>query len=183
MNRTIRALESSDIDQIIDYFLTADHDFLAGMGVNPKKLPDADSWQSLLNQDLTRSLPDRQFYYLIWELDHRPVGHSNINKIVFGQEAYMHLHLWQSQNRQAGHGIYFISQSISKYFQIFDLQNLFCEPYALNPAPNKILAKVGFELVKTYETTPGWINFQQTVNRWVLSRENTPANTLKNYAE
>lgn len=171
MNRTIRALKSDDVEQIIEYFLTADHDFLAGMGVNPQKLPDADSWKSLLNQDLNRSLPDKQFYYLIWEFNNRPVGHSNINKIVFGQEAYMHLHLWQPQNRQTGHGIYFVSQSISKYFQTFNLQYLLCEPYALNPAPNKTLAKAGFELIQTYETTPGWINFQQTVNRWVLTRE------------
>lgn len=171
MTRTIRELEPGDIDQIIAYFLNAKHDFLRGMGVNPKKLPDADSWKSLLNQDLSRPLPDKQFYYLIWELDHYPVGHSNINKIIFGQEAYMHLHLWQPQNRQTGHGVDFIRQSINKYFQTFNLQHLFCEPYALNPAPNKILAKVSFELVKTYETTPGWINFHQTVNRWVLSRK------------
>ena len=37
--------------------------------------------------------------------------------------------------------------------------------------PNKTLPKVDFRLVKTHETTPGWISRQQPVNRWVLDRE------------
>ncbi len=156
---------------MINYFLRADDDFLAGMGVDPSRLPRADTWKSLLKQDLNRSIQNRQFYYVIWELDHQSMGHSNLNKIIFGQEAYMHLHIWAPKNRQSGLGGYFLTQSIARYFTFFNLQNLFCEPYAMNPGPNKTLAKVGFELVKTYRTTPGWINFEQTVNRWVLSRE------------
>ena len=27
-----------------------------------------------------------------------------------------------------------------------------------------------FAHIRTYATTPGWINFPQTVNRWVLTR-------------
>jgi RimJ/RimL family protein N-acetyltransferase len=104
-------------------------------------------------------------------LDNHPVGHSNINKIIYGDNAYMHLHLWNSVNRNRGNGICFIKECITTYFNEFDLHNLYCEPYAFNPAPNKILANIGFELVKQYDTTPGWINFHQTVNRWVLSRE------------
>ena len=170
MNRAIRELDSNDINQIIRYFLQADEGFLRSMGVDPHKLPDASVWKKLIEEDLAHSIADKQFYYLIWELNHHPVGHSNINKIIFGQEAYMHLHLWQACDRKTGHGLYFIQQSISKYFEAFNLQWLVCEPCTLNPAPNKMLEKVGFELVKSYETTPGWINFQQTVNRWVLSR-------------
>ncbi|MEM7345033.1 MAG: GNAT family protein, partial [Chloroflexota bacterium] len=121
--------------------------------------------------DFEQPLAQKKFYYVLWELDQAPIGHSNINKIVYGQEAYMHLHLWHSQKRKGGHGTFFIQESINRYFELFHLQNLFCEPYALNPAPNKTLAKAGFELLKTYETTPGWINFNQPVNRWVLTKE------------
>jgi hypothetical protein len=45
---------------------------------------------------------------------------------------------------------------------------LYCEPYALNPAPNKTLEKLGFKFLKTYTTIPGWINFEQEVNLWEL---------------
>ncbi|MEM8808074.1 MAG: GNAT family protein [Cyanobacteria bacterium P01_G01_bin.38] len=171
LRRTIRELTSNDIDPIIHYFLQADHNFLKKMGVEPQKLPSYDDWRRRLLEDLERPVPQKQVYYLIWELEGRPVGHSNINKIVFGNEAYIHLHLWKPGERQRGNGMHFITESICRYFEAFELQNLFCEPYAMNPAPNKTLAKVGFEFVKQYNTTPGWINFHQTVNRWALSKE------------
>lgn len=141
------------------------------MGVEASKLPRVDEWRQILLEDFERPLEDRNFYYVIWEIDGIPVGHSNINKIVYGQEAYVHLHLWRPERRRNGNGTFFIQESISCYFEKFRLQKLFCEPYALNPAPNRTLPKVGFELVKTYETTPGWINFYQPVNRWVLTQE------------
>lgn len=182
MKRIIRELKSNDIDPIIHYFLKADHDFLKGMGVEPQKLPPYDDWRRRLLEDLDRSISQKQSYYLIWELEGYPVGHSNINKIVFGKKAYMHLHLWKSQERQRGNGTSFIRESICKYFEAFELQNLFCEPYAMNPAPNKTLAKAGFEFVKQYDTTPGWINFHQTVNRWVLSKDKFVSSKLATLA-
>ncbi|MDJ0706457.1 MAG: GNAT family protein, partial [Leptolyngbyaceae cyanobacterium MO_188.B28] len=133
--------------------------------------PAAADWRRLMLEDLERPAPLKHFYYLIWELEGCPVGHSNINKIVFGDEAYLHLHLWEPGRRRSGYGMTFIRDCIDRYFEIFELQNLFCEPYAMNPAPNRILAKVGFDLVKTYEAIPGWINFHQSVNRWVLTQE------------
>ena len=171
MSGNIRELGAKDVDPIIRYFLQADHGFLREMGVEPKKLPHADDWRSLMLEDLDRSRPHKKFYYLIWELEGCPVGHSNINKIIFGNEAYLHLHLWEPGKRRSGYGTDFVRESICRYFENFDLQKLFCEPSAMNPAPNRTLAKIGFELVKKYDTTPGWINFHQTVNRWVLSKE------------
>ena len=171
MRRQIREVDSSDFDLIINYFLDADHNFLRSMGVEPKKLPTVDIWRKHLLDDLERDNTNKRFYYLIWDIDELPVGHSNINKIVFGQEAFMHLHVWNKEHRRKGNGTYFVSKSISVYFEKFELQNLYCEPYAFNPAPNKTLARIGFELVKQYETKPGLINFQQPVNRWILTRE------------
>jgi RimJ/RimL family protein N-acetyltransferase len=57
------------------------------------------------------------------------------------------------------------------FFQNFELKNLYCEPYALNPAPNKTLKKIGFQFVKQYVTIPGSLNFEQEVNRWELKFE------------
>jgi hypothetical protein len=57
------------------------------------------------------------------------------------------------------------------YFHNFKLRILYCEPSALNPGPNRTLKKSGFDFIKSYDTTPGWINFYQTVNRWAMTRE------------
>jgi len=171
MTRTLREMTPADIDLMIGYFINSDAAFLNGMGVDPARIPKWEDWRQLLERDMEQPLEQRKFYYLFWELDGRPIGHSNINKLVYAREAYMHLHLWVSDLRGGGHGTWFIRESINRYFERFELQKLFCEPYALNPAPNRTLPKVGFELLKTYETTPGIVCFPQLVNRWVLTRE------------
>lgn len=156
---------------MIDYFRSATPDHLRGMGVEPHKLPDAGRWYGLVAADFEKPLEQRSLFYTVWILDDQLVGHSHINDIVYSQSASMHLHLWQPDNRQRGNGSYFIKQSIALYFDCFQLKELYCEPYALNPAPNKTLARIGFDFLKEYETTPGWLSFSQPVNRWVLTKD------------
>ncbi|THB74396.1 MAG: hypothetical protein D3926_22165 [Desulfobacteraceae bacterium] len=103
MTQNIREMHLGDIHRIIDYFLNADPVLLGRMGGDPEKFPKREKWRQILAQDVERSVPEKKFYYVIWELDGCPVGHSNINKITFGKEAYMHLHLWDPMVRSNGY--------------------------------------------------------------------------------
>jgi RimJ/RimL family protein N-acetyltransferase len=171
MNRTIQPMDLSQAELMIDYFLSADDDFLRGMGADPNKLPQADNWIHVLEEDFSRPFETKRLYYITWMADDVPIGHSNINNIVFGQEAFVHLHIWQSQHRRSGSAEFYLASSIERYFEQFDLKKLCCEPFADNLAPNKVLPKVGFQLIRSYEATPGTINFHQRVNRWELERK------------
>ena len=168
---SVREMHQSDIELITEYWLTADPEFLLGMGVDLSKVPTKETWLEMLNEQLVQSYPEKKSYCLIWTVDHEPVGHSNVNKIKFGQEAYMHLHIWKTGIRKKGYGVQLVKRSLPYFFKNLELKKLFCEPYALNPAPNKVLEKVGFSFVKEYQTTPGWINFEQTVKLWELTYE------------
>lgn len=168
---SIREMRLVETRSMIRYFLKADLDYLKGMGVDPAKMPSEGDWFELLDKDYARPIEERKFYYLIWAADGDPVGHCNINKITFGDSAYMHLHIWNTGHRRTGCATRLLEPSIEHFFDRFKLERLFCEPYAKNPAPNRALPKAGFTLVKTYETMPGWITFHQPVNLWVLDRE------------
>jgi RimJ/RimL family protein N-acetyltransferase len=135
------------------------------------KLPKRDDWLNLLFDNHKKTDANKTIFYVIWLVDGIPIGHSNINKIVYGEEAYMHLHMWHREKRKKGIGLELVRLSIPYYFAKFNLQRLYCEPYALNAAPNKTLTKLGFSLIKTYETIPGWISFYQPVNHWCLDLE------------
>lgn len=168
---SVRPLQHEDIPQLVHYWMSADKAFLEGMGVDLHKMPAEADWTAMLLDQLSKAIPDKPSFCMIWLLDGEAVGHSNINKIVFAQEAYMHLHIWKPEARRSGHGLAFVRMTLPWFFDQYQLQNLFCEPYALNPGPNKTLGKAGFEFVKTHLTVPGWINFEQEVNRWQLSRQ------------
>jgi RimJ/RimL family protein N-acetyltransferase len=168
---SVRHQEITDHERIVDYFLTSEKDFLIGMGVDIAKLPERQEWLDILQSNFSLPIHEKKFFYVIWLLDNQPIGHSNVNKIVPSEEAYMHLHLWQKSVRKKGLGIEFLTLTIPIFFETFSLKRLYCEPLAANVAPNKALDKLGFDFVKSYETIPGWINTFQTVNRWCLSNE------------
>lgn len=168
---SVRELIFSDHEKIVDYFLNGDKDFLVGMGVDIPKLPSREKWLDILKTNFEAPLEKKQFYYIIWLFNGEAIGHSNINKIMFGEEGYMHLHMWRSDVRKTGLGYELVKLSIPYYFDRFKLKNLYCEPYAYNEAPNKTLKKLGFEFITSYDTVPGWISFHQKVNRWCLTRE------------
>ncbi len=176
MSGTIRPMQNTtDIELIVDYFIDANTDFLKGMGADPTKLPKRKDWIKLIAEDLQKPYTAKKFYYVIWLYNNQAVGHTNINKIQYGATAYMHLHIWNPNNRQRGRGVDYLKASIPHYFQHFQLKHLYCEPYALNPAPNKTLPKLGFDFIKAYETQPGPINFFQMVKRYILTKENYEA--------
>jgi RimJ/RimL family protein N-acetyltransferase len=161
-----------EYELMLDYFHKADDPFLRGMGVDRLKLPERDKWLEALLVDHEKPDKERDRFYLVWIFRGRRIGHSSINKIVPGTEAFIHLHLWNSQLRRAGLGTEFVRRSVNFYFERFNLKKLVCEPWAENLAPNRVLKKLGFAFVRRYRTTPGVIAYEQDVNRYELRRPN-----------
>lgn len=151
--------------------MTAEPDFLLAMGVDLNKMPQEQEWHEMLQGQLNTPHPHKKSWCMIWLIDGVPAGHSNINKIIPGEEAYMHLHLWKPDARKRGAGAALVRMTIPFFFETYDLKRLYCEPYANNDAPNNTLRKAGFEFVRQEITTPGWLNFEQPVNLWVMTKE------------
>jgi RimJ/RimL family protein N-acetyltransferase len=161
----------ADYERMVDYFLQSDVTFLRCMGIDPAKLPTRDAWLARLLPDLDLDDREKQTYYLGWFYDEAPIGHCNVNQISYQDAAYMHLHSWNAPLRRSGLGTEFCRRAAREFMRKFALQRLYCEPCADNPAPNRVLLKLGFRLLKRYRTVPGLINFEQDVNQYVLERD------------
>ena len=166
---SVREIQHSDIELLSDYWFRSSPEFLIDMGVDLSKMPSREEWKEMLNEQLAQSYEEKKSYCIIWLLDDEPIGHSNVNRIIFGEEAYMHLHIWKAGNRTKGLGLQFVKMTLPFFFQNMKLKKICCEPYALNPAPNRTMEKLGFEFIKEYITVPGFINFEQPVKRWELT--------------
>jgi len=167
---SVRELQAGDIALITAYWLGSDEAYLTALGVDITKMPTREEWKEMLLLQLSQRIEEKSSYCIIWQVNDEPVGHSNINRIIYSDHAYMHIHLWNRQYRKGGNGTELIKLTLPWFFKNYNLQTLYCEPYALNAAANKTLQKVGFEFVKQYTTTPGWLNFEQEVKLWALSR-------------
>jgi len=155
---------AAEYEGMVDYFLNADDEFLRGMGVARRLLPTRDGWLRDVLADHELPDPEKDRLYLGWFYQNQQIGHSSVNRIQFGNDAFFHLHMWRPDLRKAGLGFLLCEQSISIYFDRLRLRTLWCEPYAENRAPNRTLVKLGFQFVKFYRTVPGTINFEQDVN-------------------
>ncbi len=167
----VREMRADEIHIRSDYFHGATDAELLALGVDRARLPSPRAWQESYEEDRSRSLEERSGYALVWMLDHVVVGFSTADRIVFGQQAFMHLHILDADRRRRGLGTQFVGLSARAYFEAFCLQRLFCEPNALNVAPNRTLQQAGFRYVLSRECTPGPINFPQVTTQWVLERD------------
>jgi RimJ/RimL family protein N-acetyltransferase len=166
---SVREMQIADIPSLVSYWFTADHDYLHNMGVDVSKMPAPEKLSQMFLEQLNTPIEKKTSYCIIWENNGEPIGHSNTNPTVYGREAKMHLHIWSPLKRKKGMGTQFVKMTLPHYFENFKLKTLWCEPYALNIAPNKTLEKAGFKFVKEYITVPGFINYEQTVKQWMMS--------------
>jgi RimJ/RimL family protein N-acetyltransferase len=170
MTLTVREMMSTEVDLIIDYFQNATPEHLETLGVDPTRLPPVDAWRDRLRRELALSADQRTMVLVIWLSDGQPIGFSTSDKIRFGEQAYMHLHVTESERRHQGIGVEGVRRSVDIYFERLKLKRLFCVPNAFNIAPNRTLQKAGFKYQKTHMTVPGPLNFHQAVTRWVIER-------------
>lgn len=172
MNIIVREATPDDSLHIAKYFTSRSNTYWLNMGVDPDKLPSQEFWLNRLREEFNKPFAKKQLFFLIWEFDGQPVGHSNVNKIKFGEEAEMHLHIWTQENTRKGIGLEFLKQSVPLYFEKLQISKLYCQPYAKNPAANKVITKLGFEFIQNYKPDPvGWIHLDEYMNRYVLPYE------------
>ena len=170
MALAVREMMGSEVDLVIDYFQSATPEHLEILGVDPTRLPPAENWRERMRRQCDLPIEQRSMVAVIWLSEDRPIGFSTSDKIQYGEQANMHLHVTEPERRQQGIGAECVRRSVDIYFERLKLKRLFCEPNAFNVAPNRTLQKAGFKYLKTCMTVPGPLNFHQAVNRWVIER-------------
>ena len=164
----VRRFELDDIPLLANYWLQSDQAHLESMGVDIDKLPSREDFTHMLTYEHGLPIENRNSYCLIWDVNNKPIGHCNTNPTTFGEEAWFHTHIWSSTSRKLGYGGILLKMSIRRFFHDLELKKLIGEPFAKNPAPNRLLKKLGFSFIKEYETIPGSLSSTQLVNRWEL---------------
>ncbi|QEC66125.1 GNAT family N-acetyltransferase [Panacibacter ginsenosidivorans] len=119
---TVREMKQDDIEAITNYWLSADNKYMEAMGVDIAKIPAREEWAAMLMEQLSHPVHEKKSYCIIWEINGAAVGHSNINKIQFAKEAYMHLHLWKKDIRAKGNGTAFVKMTLPYYFENYQLK-------------------------------------------------------------
>ena len=170
MSVEVRPMRIDEVGLIIDYFHGASPEHLELMGVDPTRLPTRLAWRERYEHDFSLVVEKRAMFVTLWLEDGQPAGFSTADKIRFGEQANMHLHVIAADGRGRGVGARCVPLSVDIYFEQLRLKRLFCEPNAFNVAPNRTLQRSGFKYLKTHMTVPGPLNYHQAVTGWVIER-------------
>jgi RimJ/RimL family protein N-acetyltransferase len=170
MELQVREMRSEETSLVIDYFHSSTPEHLEMLGVDPTRLPPKEAWASMFKLQNDLPISERKGFFVTWLEAGRAIGFSSCDKIVFGRQANMHLHVTEPTQRQRGIGAECVRRSVDIYFRKLEIKQLFCEPNAFNIGPNRTLQRAGFKYLKTHMTVPGPLNFHQAVNRWLFEQ-------------
>ncbi len=158
-----------DVERRVSYFHDSSDEFLHQLGVDRSLLPERDAWSATYRADFERPIAEREGYGVMWLVDDEVVGWCNADRIEFGHQAFIHLHIVDPDDRACGLGARLLALAAREFFAVLQLERLYCEPNAFNTAPNRTLQRAGFTYEFTHIATPGPFNFEQTTTRWVLT--------------
>jgi RimJ/RimL family protein N-acetyltransferase len=144
-------MRPDEADRVARYFHEASDADLDRMGVVDRaQLPPAEEWTARLQAAM--AVPDdrKTAACLTWSVDGTAVGFCSLKNLRVGDRAELHLHMWSEAHRGQGAGPILFCLSVLEAFDRFHLRTAVCEPKSTNPMPNRMLAKVGFPLVRSY---------------------------------
>ena len=83
---SVRLWRKEDIDLVIDYSLSSSDAYMKQLGALPDKLPSREEWKQFLRKEINLPYQKASYFYIIWEIDAIPVGHSNLNDIKYEED-------------------------------------------------------------------------------------------------
>lgn len=140
----VREMILDEVELILDYFHGSTPEHLELLGVDPTRLPDRHRWRADFAEDYARGRRERSRLLAVWEVDGVPVGFSTADKIRFGDQAHMHLHVVDPDPRARGIGAACVRQTVDLYLKTLDIERDLCEPNAFKAAPNRTLQAPAF---------------------------------------
>src|SRR5262245_44305465 len=166
---SVRPMTPLDVPRVVSYVVDSSPEDRERLGMT--NVPARETLTGSLLEACTTPQGSARSFYLIWEVEGRPVGFSSLKGIVPGEHGGMHLHMWETELRGRGFGAVLFCRSAVEFHDRFRLRSIVCEPRAANPAPNRMLRKIGFPLVRTYVGASSELSAVCELNRYEILRE------------
>jgi hypothetical protein len=99
------------------------------------------------------------------------IGFSTADKIVFGQEAFMHLHIVNPDLRQIGYGTKCVEETVKSILRPSSCNGFSASRMRSISGRTELFSARVSKYVKTHQTVPGSLNYHQAVIRWGLYKD------------
>jgi len=167
---TIREMEQRDVAHILNYWASASPQHLDAMGVDPRKMIAPEELKQRLSDSLSVPAREKKTCIVIWEVNDTPIGFNSLAEIDFGNEAKIHLHIWEEKYRAKGFGTKFMKKALAYYMAKFKLKRIVCETKSTNPGPNKLFSDLGIKPSRIYRSVASPVMYETEVARYEINQ-------------
>ena len=173
MELSVRPLTEKDFDAFISYWQGLSPADVERMGVAIDRMPSPAKMRVGLQAMLATPADRANSFVLAWCVNGEAIGHSSLKDIVPGDFGSIHLHMWRADLRGKGYGPRLFCLAVLDFYKRFKLKRMICEPKADNPAPNRLLRRIGFPLASTRTGTGSELSAVCQLNRYDIARQIT----------
>jgi RimJ/RimL family protein N-acetyltransferase len=171
MELSVRALAAEDFNGFINYWLGLSQEEIERLGIAIDRMPSAAQMRSDLEAMLAAPDNGVRSFVLAWCVNGEAIGHSSLKDIVPRDSGSIHLHMWRADLRGKGHGPYLFCLAAVDLYKRFKLKRIICELKADNPAPNRLLQRIGFPLISTRVGRSSELSTICKLNRYDIVRD------------
>jgi RimJ/RimL family protein N-acetyltransferase len=171
MELSVRPLAAEDFNGFINYWLGLSQEEIERLGIAIDRMPSAAQMRSDLKAMLAAPNNGVRSFVLAWCVNGEAIGHSSLKDIVPRDSGSIHLHMWRADLRGKGHGPYLFCLAAVDLYERFKLKRIICEPKAANPAPNRLLQRIGFPLISTRVGRSSELSTICKLNRYDIVRD------------
>ena len=171
MELSVRSLAEEDFDDFINYWHGLSPADVDRMGVAIDRMPSRAQMRTDLQTMASTPIDRACSFVLAWCVNGEAIGHSSLKDIVTGDFGNIHLHMWRADLRGKGYGPHLFCLAVSDFYERFTLKRMICEPKADNPAPNRVLQRIGFPLISTRIGASSELSTICNLNRYQIIRE------------
>ena len=159
MTLTVREMTAAETDLIVEYFLNSTPEHLEMLGVDPTRFPPAASWRERLRREAALPIEQRSAVLVIWLSDDQPIGFSTADKISFGEQANMHLHVIDLERRHQGIGADCVRRSVDLYFETIEAEAAFLRTARVQRGAQSHAAEGRFQVSQDAYDRAGAVQF------------------------
>lgn len=142
---SVRDLSEEDVPYLTQYWFRSPPGYLESIGVDPKKLPSQETFESGLREKLQG--PSSRLNALIILFDGRPVGFHTINPLIEGDHGIFHAHIWDKEVRRKGVASVSYPKACQTFFKRFDLKRILFKTPAQNIGAIRVKERLGIRYI------------------------------------
>ena len=176
---TVRAYAEGDVGDHVKYLYESPEDFLTTIAFDVSQFPSRDICTKMFLSECRENQNNGELRRMASELNGHMISYATIEIPENESKSYAHFHIIESKLRGKGLGSILLSIPLKVFTDRYELERIYIEPSASNAAMNRLMQKLNFLRLDSFEKAAGMWALPVEVTQYEASREQIEENYME----